>query len=95
MWFSTEGPLYLATAAMLYCVIRIWFDNPRHLSSWVGLGTAVGIGLLAKASFLAILVPLLVLWLVVERRQDLGIPSLAKEWKAGVLALLIAGPGGC
>jgi 4-amino-4-deoxy-L-arabinose transferase-like glycosyltransferase len=92
MWFSTEGPLYLATAAMLYFVIRIWYDNPRHWSSWVGLGTAVGIGLLAKASFLAILVPLLVLWLVVERRRDLGIPSLAKEWKAGVLALLIAGP---
>jgi len=92
MWFSTEGPLYLATAAMLYCVIRIWFDNPRHWSSWVCLGTSVGVGLLAKASFLAILVPVLVMWLVVERRRDLGIPSLAKEWKAGVLALLIAGP---
>ncbi len=92
MWFSTEGPLYLATAATLYYVIRLWYDKPRHWSNWVGLGTAVGVGLLAKASFLAILVPLLVLWLVVERRRDLGIPSLAKEWKAGVLALLIAGP---
>ncbi len=92
MWFSTEGPLYLATAAMLYFVIRIWFDNPRHWSNWVSLGTAVGIGLLAKASFLAILLPLLVLWLVVERREDLGIPSLAKQWKAAVVALLIAAP---
>ena len=92
MWFSTEGPLYLATAALLYCVIRIWYDNQSHWSNWVGLGTAVGIGLLAKASFLAILVPLLVLWLVVEHRRDLGIPSLAKEWKAGLLAFVIAGP---
>ena len=27
MWFSTEGPLYLATSAMLYYVFRCWTDK--------------------------------------------------------------------
>lgn len=91
-WFSTEGPLYLATAAMLYCIIRIWSDNWKHWSSWVCFGTAIGIGMLAKASFLAILFPVLVLWLIAERRKDLGIPILVSQWKAGLVACLIAGP---
>jgi hypothetical protein len=91
-WFSTEGPLYLATAATLYLIFEIWSNRPTHKKTWVGLGTAIGVGLLAKASFLAILLPVLVLWLIAERQKDLGIPKLVSQWKAGLLVCLIAGP---
>lgn len=92
MWFSTEGPLYLATAAMLYYVFKCWIDKSEYWSNWVGLGLALGTGLLAKASFIVIAVPILVLWLVAGYRRDFGIPSLASQWRAGLLALLVAAP---
>jgi 4-amino-4-deoxy-L-arabinose transferase-like glycosyltransferase len=92
MWFSTEGPLYLATSAMLYYLFRCWTDKLEHWDSWVGLGLAIGTGLLAKVSFIAIVVPVLVLWLAVGRRRELGIPNLSLQWKAGLLALLVAAP---
>src|SRR5208337_480453 len=62
LWFSTEGPLYLATSAMLYYVFRCWTNKSEQWTSWVGLGIAVGLGLLAKASFIAIVLPVMVLW---------------------------------
>ena len=91
LWFSTEGPLYLATSAMLYYVFRCWTNKSEQWTSWVGLGIAVGLGLLAKASFIAIVLPVMVLWLVVGYRGHL-IPNLASQWKAGLLALMIAAP---
>ncbi len=92
MWFSTEGPLYLATSAMLYYIFKSWTDKSDHWSTWVGLGLAIGTGLLAKASFILILMPVLALWLAAGRRRDLGIPNLDSQWKAGLLALLVAVP---
>lgn len=92
MWFSTEGPLYLATSAMLYYLFRCWTNQLEHWDSWVGLGLAIGTGLLAKASFIAIVVPVMVLWLAVGHRRELSIPTIASQWKAALLALLVAGP---
>ncbi len=92
MWFSTEGPLYVATSAMLYYVFRCWTDKFEHWGNWLGLGLAMGIGLLAKASFVAIVVPVLLLWLAVGRRGAQGIPVLTSQWKAGLVGLLVAGP---
>jgi 4-amino-4-deoxy-L-arabinose transferase-like glycosyltransferase len=92
MWFSTEGPLYVATSAMLYYVLKIWEDESDHWSTWVGLGLAIGVGFLAKASYLMIVIPVAALWLLAGRRRQLGIPSLASQWKAGLVALLVAGP---
>ncbi len=92
LWFSTEGPLYLATSAMLYYLFRCWTDKSPHWDSWIGFGLAVGIGLLAKASFVAIVVPVLMLWLVMGHRRRFGIPTLASQWKAGLLVLLVAAP---
>ncbi len=92
MWFGTEGPLYLATSAMLYYIFKCWTDKSDYWSNWVGLGLAIGIGLLAKASFVVIMLPVLAFWLAVGRRRESGIPKLAALWKAGLLALLVAGP---
>jgi len=91
-WFSTEGPLYLAVAATMYCIFEIWFSGVNGKRLWIGLGLAVGLGFLAKASYIAILLPVLVIWLIAERRLNLHIPKLVSQWKAGLLACLIAGP---
>src|SRR5208282_5324062 len=92
MWFSTEGPLYLATSAMLYYIFRCWTDKLQDWTTWAGLGSAIGLGFLAKASFISIVLPVLALWLVAGYRRELGIPNLVSQWKAGFLALLLAAP---
>jgi len=57
--FGTEGPLFLATAMLLYFVLNP--DEP-----WWGLGVALGIGALSKATFALIAGPIL-LWEVWKR----------------------------
>jgi hypothetical protein len=54
IWFSTEGPLYLATSAMLYYLFVTWTERSEKSRSWIGLELAIGLGLLSKASFVAI-----------------------------------------
>ena len=92
IWFSTEGPLYLATSAMLYFVFLCWTDSSESPANWIGLGLAVGLGFLSKASFVVIALPLLAFWLVIDRWSHLGIPRLASQRKAGLLALFVAAP---
>jgi len=91
-WLSTEGPLYLATAAMLYYMFAGWTGHAERTSNWIGLGLSVGLGFLAKASFAAIALPALAFWLVAGRRANLEAPSLRTQLKAGALALIVAAP---
>ena len=92
IFFSTDAPLYLATSAMLYYLFVSWSDTSEHPSSWIGLGLAVGLGLLSKASFAAIALPVLVFWFVVSRWGHVGVPGVGSQRKAGALALLVAAP---
>lgn len=92
IFFSTDAPLYLATSAMLYYLFECWSDTSKRPRNWIGLGLAIGLGFLSKASFLAIALPVLVFWFVMSRYRKLGIPNLASQWKAGAIALLVAAP---
>jgi 4-amino-4-deoxy-L-arabinose transferase-like glycosyltransferase len=92
IWFGTAGPLYLATSAMLYYVFLCWSDRSESSGNWIGLGLAVGLGFLAKASFVLIALPLLAFWLVLDHWSHLGVPKLTSQRKAGLLALLVAAP---
>lgn len=92
MWLSTEGPLYVATSAMLYYLFACWTEQSEGAGNWVGLGLAVGLGFLSKASFAAIAIPVLAFWLVLGRWGHLGVPSIASQRKAGLLALFVAAP---
>jgi 4-amino-4-deoxy-L-arabinose transferase-like glycosyltransferase len=92
IWFSSEGPLYLATSAMLYYLFAIWTDTSKQSRNWIGLGLAVGLGLLSKSSFVLIGLPVLAFALVVDRWRPLGDSMSLSLPKAGSLALLVAGP---
>lgn len=98
-WYGSEGPLYLATSAMLYYLCRIWTDSP-HLEtergSWIGLGLAVGLGLLAKTSFILIGLPVLIFaWgqsLMASRRHPEARSTSAPLLRATALAFMMAVP---
>ena len=92
IFFSTDAPLYLATSAMLYYLFVCWTEGSTRPNNWIGLGLAIGLGFLSKASFVLIAFPVLAFWLVVSRYGHLGIPSLTSQRKAAALALLVAAP---
>jgi 4-amino-4-deoxy-L-arabinose transferase-like glycosyltransferase len=90
--FGTEGPLYLATSAMMYYLFECWGGVGDRPANWVGLGLALGLGFLSKASFIAIAIPILVFWLVISYWGRLGVPSIFSQLKSSAVALLVAGP---
>jgi hypothetical protein len=92
IWFSSEGPLYLATSAMLYYLFASWTDTSETSRTWIGLGLALGLGFLSKSSFVLIGLPVLAFGLVIARWRPLLVSKSSSLFKAGVLGLVVAGP---
>jgi len=92
IFFSTEGPLFLATSVLLYFLSFYWSDGVGHPRGWIGLGLAIGLGLLSKSSFVLIAFPVLVLALFFAHRRHPGISAWRSFIKAGALAFLVAAP---
>jgi len=92
IFFSTEGPLFLATSAMLYFLSVYWDDDLEHQRGWIGLGCAIALGFLSKASFILIAAPVLAFTFVSVRRKPLSSSATNSFFKAGALAFIIAGP---
>ena len=92
IFFGTDAPLYLATSAMMYYLFVHWSDSSTRPSTWIGLGLAIGLGFLAKASFALIAVPVLAFALVVDYCKDRNVQSLVPITKAGALGALLSGP---
>jgi 4-amino-4-deoxy-L-arabinose transferase-like glycosyltransferase len=92
VFFSTEGPFFLATAMLLYYISFYWGDEAEHARGWIGLGLSMGLGLLAKSSFLLIAGPILGVTLFFIHRKHLNLPALYSFVKAGALAFVIAAP---
>lgn len=87
--FGTEYPLLVASAALLY------FVTMRHHLRWIGIGLALGVGALAKASFALIGGPILVTAIVLplmDRKNDSAssLPSFTEHAKAMALGATIA-----
>jgi 4-amino-4-deoxy-L-arabinose transferase-like glycosyltransferase len=93
IFFSTEGPFFIATAAMLYFASFYWSDEAQHLRVWIGLGLAIGLGLLAKSSFLLIALPVVAVTMIMFlRRNHWGLSAWSSFFKAGVVAFVVAAP---
>ncbi len=92
VFFSTEGPLFLATSVVLYFLSFYWRDGVGHSRGWIGLGVAVGLGLLSKSSFVLIALPVFALTLFSAHRRNLCVPAMWSFLKAGALAFIIAAP---
>ena len=90
--FGTDASLYLSTAAMLFYLFRLWTDTSEKPRDSIGLGLAIGLGLLSKTSFLVIALPIIAFWFVARRWFHVNIPSLASQRRAGLIALCMAGP---
>ncbi len=90
--FYTEYPLFLATTGAFYFWVSSLESKSDAPRNWIGLGLSIGLGLLAKASFLLIAAPLLGFVLVAGRIRALIGPPPLFAIKAGALAALIAGP---
>lgn len=93
VFFSTEGPFFLATSALLYFTSFYWSDQAQQPRVWIGLGLAIGLGLLAKSSFLLIVVPVLAVTITFFlRRNQWNFSSCFSFFKAGALAFVVAAP---
>jgi 4-amino-4-deoxy-L-arabinose transferase-like glycosyltransferase len=92
VFFSTEGPLFLATSVMLYFLSFYWTGGVERPRGWIGLGLAFGLGLLSKSSFVLIAFPVLALTLFFAYRRHLGVPAMWSFLKAGALAFIVAAP---
>ena len=93
IFFSTEGPFFLATSVMLYFVSAYWTDDIEpSRSNWIGLGLAIGLGFLSKSSFALIALPVVLATLFFARRRQLNFSATISFIKAGALGLIIAGP---
>jgi 4-amino-4-deoxy-L-arabinose transferase-like glycosyltransferase len=91
IFFGTDTSLYLATSAMLYFLAAIWSGKSERATNWIGLGLALGLGFLAKTSFIVIALPVLAFWLIASLRGKWNLSRPFSQWKAAALALGIAG----
>jgi hypothetical protein len=92
IFFGTDTSLYLATAAMLYYIFAVWSDGERRTNNWAGLGCAVGLGLLAKATFALIALPVFGFWFAANHWTRLKLPLFTAQRKAAALAFLLSAP---
>jgi 4-amino-4-deoxy-L-arabinose transferase-like glycosyltransferase len=88
--FYTEYPLFLATTGTFYFLISSVESKSGTSKNWIGLGLSIGLGLLAKASFLLVAAPVLSFALVAGRIRGLAGPAPAFALKAGALGALVA-----
>ena len=90
-WFSTEYTLYLAIAGSLWSLVRLVPpDSRRH--EYLLLGCFLGLGLLAKMTFIVVALPLLAVVTLARIGGLVERPRVADLAKATAVGLLIALP---
>lgn len=74
--YLTEFTVYLAVAAMLYFLFRNWNAEGDHTRGWVALGLALGLGALAKTSFILVSAPMVLIAAILKQTGRLRQPDL-------------------
>jgi 4-amino-4-deoxy-L-arabinose transferase-like glycosyltransferase len=92
MTFGTEYPLFLATSGMLYFLFSQWNAGKDSVAGCVGLGISLGLGAMAKASFLLIGGPALLMSFVFSLRKNIANPTPRSLILSGLIGLFIALP---
>ena len=90
-WFSTEYALYLAIAGSLWSLVRLVHPDSRR-NEYLLLGCFLGLGLLAKITFIVVASPLLAVVTLARIGGFVERPRVANLAKATVMGLLIAFP---
>ena len=90
--FYTEYPLFLATTGAFYFLVPSLVSKSDGPRNWIGLGLSLGLGLLAKSSFLLVATPVLGFALLAGRIRGLSGPPPSFAIKAGALGSLVAAP---
>jgi hypothetical protein len=91
-FFSTDAPVFLATAALFFYLFVSWTDATPRTSTWIGLGLAIGLGLWSKTSFLLVAPPALAFALFASFRKHRSLRDLVPIVEAGVLGVALAAP---
>jgi 4-amino-4-deoxy-L-arabinose transferase-like glycosyltransferase len=91
-WYGTESTSYLAIAGSMWCMFRLVRDPRAPHRWWIGLGVAIGVGLLSKMSFPWIVGPMYGVILIAAIAKQVPWRTIGKLALAGVVALLVAGP---
>lgn len=91
-FLSTDAPLYLATAALLYYLTRSTIEALDSSTGWLGLGLSFAFGLLSKTSFFLIGFPALLLWLVSAPGRKAIRRHPVYPAKAALVAIVLAVP---
>ncbi len=92
MTFGTEYPLFVATSAMLYFLFSNWNTGKDSRAARVGLGMSLGLGALAKATFLLIGGPALLAALIFSARKRITSPTPKSLIISGLIGTAIALP---
>lgn len=91
--FLTEYSLYLTLAATLYFLLRDWGREAKPNSrSWMGLGLALGLGALAKLTFVAIVAPTILCAAILSGFGIVRSPSWGQLAKACSLGSIVLAP---
>ncbi|HEY2472012.1 MAG TPA: glycosyltransferase family 39 protein [Terracidiphilus sp.] len=91
-FLSTDAPLYLATSALLYYLIRSCNEPLETSSAWFGIGVSFALGLLSKTSFFLIGFPALLLWFVSATGRKAVRRYPLFPGKAAAVAMVLALP---
>ncbi|MDJ0704596.1 MAG: glycosyltransferase family 39 protein [Leptolyngbyaceae cyanobacterium MO_188.B28] len=91
MRFYMEYALYFCVAVMMYFLFRDWGQPKTSTLSWIGLGVAMGFGMLTKVSFAFVAAPV---WFGAcffswRKQASLNLDALVK---AAVVALVVLTP---
>lgn len=92
MRFYVDYILYFAIASTLYFLFLNWNRLHTVSHSWIGLGISLGLGGLAKPTFVFVIAPMILLTMILSWRKMIIEPSPKFLLKASGLAVILMLP---
>lgn len=90
--FGTEYPLYCAIAALLYFLLASLSVHKPKVYHWIGLGIALGLGGLAKTTFVLVAAPMMFMAFILNGFPGTLKPNLMFLLKGSGFGFIILSP---